>query len=152
MSDRSYPDYPGGTSRQRELREILRAAMEAEGSWYTKRSGGTSTTRTGANTSSGTRASRSSAFGASEVIVPAEAGIHVPVQNGPRRSPGRPFTAAYAGATATLERHHLGELHDQRATGDGGVGGEESLVVVDDEQVAQRMVDQVEADVGVQLP
>ena len=31
MSDRSYPDYPGGTSRQRELREILRAAMEAEG-------------------------------------------------------------------------------------------------------------------------
>lgn len=31
MSDRSYPDYPGGTSRQRELREILRTAMEAEG-------------------------------------------------------------------------------------------------------------------------
>jgi D-alanyl-D-alanine dipeptidase len=31
MSDRSYPDYPGGTSRQRALREILRAAMEAEG-------------------------------------------------------------------------------------------------------------------------
>lgn len=31
MSDRSYPDYPGGTSRQRALREILRAAMEREG-------------------------------------------------------------------------------------------------------------------------
>ncbi|MCC6317452.1 MAG: serine hydrolase [Gemmatimonadaceae bacterium] len=31
MSDRSYPDYPGGTSRQRALREILRSAMEAEG-------------------------------------------------------------------------------------------------------------------------
>jgi CubicO group peptidase (beta-lactamase class C family)/D-alanyl-D-alanine dipeptidase len=31
MSDRSYPDYPGGTARQRELREILREAMEAEG-------------------------------------------------------------------------------------------------------------------------
>jgi CubicO group peptidase (beta-lactamase class C family)/D-alanyl-D-alanine dipeptidase len=31
MSDRSYPKYPGGTSRQRALREILRAAMEAEG-------------------------------------------------------------------------------------------------------------------------
>ncbi len=31
MSDRSYPQYPGGTSRQRALREILRVAMEAEG-------------------------------------------------------------------------------------------------------------------------
>ena len=31
MSDRSYPQYPGGTSRQRALREILRTAMEAEG-------------------------------------------------------------------------------------------------------------------------
>jgi D-alanyl-D-alanine dipeptidase/CubicO group peptidase (beta-lactamase class C family) len=31
MSDRSYPEYPGGTSRQRALREMLRAAMEAEG-------------------------------------------------------------------------------------------------------------------------
>jgi len=31
MSDRSYPSYPGGTSRQRALREILRAAMEAAG-------------------------------------------------------------------------------------------------------------------------
>jgi len=31
MSDRSYPQYPGGTSRQRALREILRSAMEAEG-------------------------------------------------------------------------------------------------------------------------
>ncbi len=31
MSDRSYPDYPGGTSRQRALREILRSAMEREG-------------------------------------------------------------------------------------------------------------------------
>lgn len=31
MSDRSYPDYPGGTSRQRALRELLRQAMEAQG-------------------------------------------------------------------------------------------------------------------------
>lgn len=31
MSERAYPDYPGGTQRQRELREILRDAMEAEG-------------------------------------------------------------------------------------------------------------------------
>ena len=31
MSDRSYPEYPGGTGRQRALREILRAAMESEG-------------------------------------------------------------------------------------------------------------------------
>ncbi len=28
---RAYPDYPGGTSRQRYHREVLRAAMEAEG-------------------------------------------------------------------------------------------------------------------------
>ncbi len=31
FSPRSFPDYPGGTSRQRWLREILRRAMEAEG-------------------------------------------------------------------------------------------------------------------------
>lgn len=31
MSDRSYPMYPGGTSRQRALREVLREAMEREG-------------------------------------------------------------------------------------------------------------------------
>ena len=31
MSPRSYPDYPGGTSRQRALRERLRRTMEAEG-------------------------------------------------------------------------------------------------------------------------
>jgi serine beta-lactamase-like protein LACTB len=31
MSDRSYPAYPGGTSRQRYYREVLRRAMEAEG-------------------------------------------------------------------------------------------------------------------------
>lgn len=31
MSDRSYPMYPGGTSRQRALRELLRSAMEHEG-------------------------------------------------------------------------------------------------------------------------
>ena len=31
FSDRSYPDYPGGTSRQRWHRELLRQAMEAEG-------------------------------------------------------------------------------------------------------------------------
>lgn len=31
MSDRSYPMYPGGTSRQRALREVLRDAMEREG-------------------------------------------------------------------------------------------------------------------------
>jgi len=31
MSPRSYPDYPGGTSRQRWHRELLRGAMEAQG-------------------------------------------------------------------------------------------------------------------------
>ena len=31
MSDRSYPDYPGGTSLQRWHRDLLRRAMEAEG-------------------------------------------------------------------------------------------------------------------------
>jgi len=31
FSERSYPDYPGGSTRQRWLRELLRAAMEAEG-------------------------------------------------------------------------------------------------------------------------
>jgi len=31
MSDRSYPDYPGGTALQRWHREVLRHAMEAEG-------------------------------------------------------------------------------------------------------------------------
>jgi D-alanyl-D-alanine dipeptidase len=31
MSDRSYPDYPGGTSLQRWHRDLLRQAMEAEG-------------------------------------------------------------------------------------------------------------------------
>lgn len=31
MSERAYPDYSGGTQRQKELREILRDAMEAEG-------------------------------------------------------------------------------------------------------------------------
>ena len=31
MSDRSYPDYPGGTSPQRRHRALLRSAMEAEG-------------------------------------------------------------------------------------------------------------------------
>ena len=31
MSDRSYPDYPGGTSRQRWHRALLRRAMEQEG-------------------------------------------------------------------------------------------------------------------------
>ena len=31
MSERSYPDYPGGTSLAREHREILRRAMEEEG-------------------------------------------------------------------------------------------------------------------------
>ena len=31
MSRRSYPSYPGGTSRQRWFRELLRGAMEAEG-------------------------------------------------------------------------------------------------------------------------
>ena len=31
MSPRSYPDYPGGTSRQRALRELLRHTMEREG-------------------------------------------------------------------------------------------------------------------------
>ena len=31
FSPRSFPDYPGGTSRQRWYRELLRRAMEAEG-------------------------------------------------------------------------------------------------------------------------
>ncbi len=31
FTERSYPDYPGGTSRQRWLRELLREAMEAQG-------------------------------------------------------------------------------------------------------------------------
>jgi D-alanyl-D-alanine dipeptidase len=31
MSPRSYPNYPGGTSRQRALRELLRQTMEREG-------------------------------------------------------------------------------------------------------------------------
>ncbi len=31
FSDRSYPDYPGGTSRQRWYRDLLRRVMEAEG-------------------------------------------------------------------------------------------------------------------------
>jgi serine beta-lactamase-like protein LACTB len=31
FSGRAYPDYPGGTSRQRYNRELLRRAMEAEG-------------------------------------------------------------------------------------------------------------------------
>jgi serine beta-lactamase-like protein LACTB len=31
FSDRSYPDYPGGTARQRWHRELLRDAMEAQG-------------------------------------------------------------------------------------------------------------------------
>ena len=31
MSDRSYPLYPGGTSRQRWHRDLLRHAMEAQG-------------------------------------------------------------------------------------------------------------------------
>ena len=31
FSPRSFPDYPGGTSRQRWYRERLRRAMEAEG-------------------------------------------------------------------------------------------------------------------------
>ncbi len=31
FSDRSYPNYPGGTSRQRWLRALLRATMEAAG-------------------------------------------------------------------------------------------------------------------------
>ncbi len=31
FSERSFPDYPGGTSRQRWFRELLRRAMEAEG-------------------------------------------------------------------------------------------------------------------------
>jgi serine beta-lactamase-like protein LACTB len=31
FSDRSYPEYPGGTSRQRHLRDLLRRTMESEG-------------------------------------------------------------------------------------------------------------------------
>jgi serine beta-lactamase-like protein LACTB len=31
FTERAYPDYPGGTSRQRHYREVLRRAMEDEG-------------------------------------------------------------------------------------------------------------------------
>lgn len=31
MSERAYPDYPGGTAQQRTLRDLLRTAMESEG-------------------------------------------------------------------------------------------------------------------------
>ena len=31
MTERAYPDYTGGTAAQRKLRDLLRAAMEAEG-------------------------------------------------------------------------------------------------------------------------
>ncbi len=31
MTERAYPDYTGGTPQQRKLRDLLRAAMEAEG-------------------------------------------------------------------------------------------------------------------------
>ncbi len=31
MSERAFPDYPGGTTEQRRLRELLRTAMEAQG-------------------------------------------------------------------------------------------------------------------------
>ncbi len=31
MSERAFPDYPGGTTNQRRLRELLRTAMEAQG-------------------------------------------------------------------------------------------------------------------------
>lgn len=31
MSERAYPDYPGGTAAQRRLRDLLRGAMEKEG-------------------------------------------------------------------------------------------------------------------------
>lgn len=31
MSERAYPDYPGGTTEQRRLRDVLRSAMEAQG-------------------------------------------------------------------------------------------------------------------------
>jgi D-alanyl-D-alanine dipeptidase len=49
FSDRSYPYYPGGTSRQRWHRALLRASMEAEGFTCTRPSGGTSTSTTGAS-------------------------------------------------------------------------------------------------------
>jgi D-alanyl-D-alanine dipeptidase len=31
LTERAYPDYPGGTAQQRQLRDLLRASMEAEG-------------------------------------------------------------------------------------------------------------------------
>ncbi len=31
MSERSYPNYPGGTATQRQMRDLLRSKMEAEG-------------------------------------------------------------------------------------------------------------------------
>ena len=31
MTERSYPDYTGGTEQQRKMRDLLRSKMEAEG-------------------------------------------------------------------------------------------------------------------------
>ncbi len=53
-TNRSYPDYPGGTSLQRWHRDLLRTAMESE---CTKRSGGTLITRIGSSTRSSTSGS-----------------------------------------------------------------------------------------------
>jgi hypothetical protein len=49
-SPRASPDYPGGTAKQRALRDLLHRAMEAEDSSWNPWSGGTSTIGTGSPT------------------------------------------------------------------------------------------------------
>ena len=56
----AYADYPGGTPRQRRLRALLRAAMEAQGFTVYPRNGGTSITGTGRRMPCRTRDSKSS--------------------------------------------------------------------------------------------
>ncbi len=56
----------------------------------------------------------------------------------------------HMGLLAYLERYHLRELDQQRATRHRRVGRKNSLVVVHNEQVAQRAMNEIETDVGVE--
>ena len=47
MTERAYPDYPGGTAEERARRALLRQAMEKQGFTVNPTSGGTSTIRIG---------------------------------------------------------------------------------------------------------
>ena len=48
------------------------------------------------------------------------------------------------------KRKHLGEFHDETSSGgDGILGSRETLLVVDDEQIAEWVVHDIETDVGV---